>query len=287
MAAPGAEAAYARALTESGAGRETLSVQSAVGALETQLRVIRALILRETKARYGEHKIGFLWALIEPALMVTVFVAFFAAMNAPTVSNMPIVPFMITGIVPFTMFRDSMGQMQGALASNRNLLGFPQVTTFDVILARGLLEGATLLCVFALMLGIAHVLGFEIRCEDPLGVLVVCALLTMIGMGMGFLLASVSPILPSMRQVGTVAFGRPLFLTSGLFYTADSLPMPFREYLLWNPLLHLLELQRDRFFHEFETPHGSWIYAVSWSVGLFAVGLTVHQAMRKRAIVGL
>ncbi len=287
MSAPAVEAARARALIDSGAGREPVTPAAIAGALGTQARVIRALILRETKARYGEHKLGFLWALIEPALMVTVFVAFFSAMNSDTISNMPIVAFMITGIVPFSMFRDSMAQMQGSLAQNRNLLGFPQVTTFDVILARGLLEGAILLCVFLLMLSLAHVLGFEIRCEDPLGVLTVCALLLLLGMGLGFIFASVSPVVPSVRQVGTVAFGRPLFLTSGLFYTADGIPMPFREWLLWNPLLHLLELQRSRFFHEFESTHASWTYAVSWSIGLFAFGLLTHQAMRKRAIVGL
>ena len=264
-----------------------LDLASVFAAAATQARVIRALMLRESKSRYGEHKLGFLWALLEPVLMVTLFVAVFSAMKADTIANMPLVTFMITGIVPFSLFKDTFAQMQNAVTGNRNLLGFPQVTTFDVIVARGLLDAAIILCVFVIMLMLARVFGFEWRCEDPLGVLAVCALITLLGMGMGFLFASLTPIVPSLKQVASLLFGRPLFLTSGLFFVAESVPPPVRDWLLWNPLLHMMELMRDRFFFEFATPHGSWGYAFTVSIGVFASGLLVHQAVRKRAVVGL
>jgi len=268
-------------------GAPPIGWSGVTGALATQCRVIRALILRETKSRYGEHKLGFLWALIEPTLMVILFVAFFALTRSSSVSNMAVVPFMITGIVPFSLFKDTMSQMQGAVTSNKALLGFPQVTTFDVVLARGILDTAVILCVLAIMLALAQLFGFEWRCEDPLGVLAVCGLLALTGMGFGFLFASIIPVVPSMRQVTSLVFGRPLFLSSGLFFTAESLPPPVREWLLWNPLLHMMELMRDRFFVEFVTGHGSWSYAGSFAVTTFVVGLLVHQAMRKRAVIGL
>lgn len=266
------------------AGTDLAGVSSAFA---TQCRVIRALMLRETQSRYGEHKLGFLWALLEPLLMVSLFVAFFALMHGDSVSGMPIVPFMITGIVPFNLFKETLNQMQTAVTANRSLLGFPQVTTFDVIVARGLLDVAVVLCVFLIMLMLARVFGVEWRCEDPLGALMVCGLLVMHGMGLGFIFASLSPVVPSMRQFGTLLFGRPMFLGSGLFFTAESLPTAVRDWLLFNPLLHLMELMRDRFFHEFATSHGSWSYAVTSAVVVFASGLLIHQAMQKRAVVGL
>ncbi len=260
---------------------------SVLQALSTQGRVINALVLRETKTRYGEHKLGFVWAFIEPTIMVTVFVAFFSMMQQDSQGAMPLVTFMITGILPFTIFREVMVQMQGAIAQNRTLLGFPQVTTFDVIVARGLLEFSVLSVVFVVMLFMVHILGYRVEVEDPLMLLWICVLMALFGTGIGFFFASITPLIPSVRQITTVALGRPLFLSSGLFYTAESLPGFIRDWLLYNPLLHMIEFGRSAFYYEFESTYASWSYVYSWVVCSLALGMTTHQAMRRRAIVGI
>ena len=247
------------------------------GALATQSRVIVALVLRETLSRYGQHKLGFLWALLEPVLMVLLFAGIMSSFRSGDPGGMPLVLFMITGFVPYMMVRDTMSQMQGAIVSNRTLIGFPQVTTFDLILARAVLECAVLALVFPLILGLAHVvLGQSVHVENPLGVL--AALL---------LLAALVPVIPSLRQISAVALGRPLFFASGLFFTAGSMPEPLRGWLLYNPVLHMIELLRSEFFVEFESPYGDWYYASLWAFGTLAFGMLVHQAVRRRAIVGL
>lgn len=265
-----------------------LRIADIQSALSTQARVIYALILRETKTRYGEHKLGFLWAVIEPLIMVAIFVAIFATIRSRSAGGgMPIAPFMLTGIVPFTLFRDSMTQMQGAIALNRMLFAFPQVTTFDVIFARGLLEVLLLSGVFVLLLFGMHLAGFDIRIERPLGVLAACGLLSLMGMGLGFIFASLSPFIPSMKQISGALMGRPLFLSSGVFFIAEDIPASIRDYLLYNPLMHMLELLRSAFFHEFESAYGNWSYATTWALCTFGLGLLVHQAMRRKAIIGL
>jgi len=159
-------------------------------ALSTQARVIWALILRETKTRYGEHKIGFLWALLEPVMMVAVFVGIFSTIRSDSPGGMPLVQFMLVGMVPFTLFRDTMQQMQGGINQNKQLFAFPQVTTFDVIIARGILEVLLLSGVFMMLLIGLHLGGWPISVERPLGVLAACGLLAMMGLGMGFAFAS-------------------------------------------------------------------------------------------------
>ncbi len=256
-------------------------------ALETQSRVIHALILRETMSRYGVQKIGFLWALLEPVLMVTLIVGFMSMARTDSPSGMPLVPFMITGFIPFFMFRNTMNQLKSAISSSRSLLGYPQVTTFDVIIARVLLEAGVMLLVFAVVLTMAHLLGYQFRIENPLGVLVVCLALMALGSGLGFVLAAVIPIIPSVGQVTGLVLGRPLFMASGLFFTASSVPDPYRTWLLYNPIFHLLELLRSYFFYEFESAYANWTYAGSWVAGTLAFGMLTHQALRRRAIVGL
>ena len=50
-------------------------------ALNVQGRVISALTLRETRARYGNSKLGFFWALFEPFAHVIVFIGIFSALG--------------------------------------------------------------------------------------------------------------------------------------------------------------------------------------------------------------
>ena len=170
-------------------------------AVSTQGRVLNALILRETKTRYGDHKIGFLWALIEPTVTVAVFAVIFSAMRQDQPSGMPLVPFMLVGFVCFSMFRDPMSAMQGAIGQSKQLLTFPQVTTFDVILGRGLLSVAVAFFVFVFLFFMVFLLGYEVRVERPLGILAVCLLLSIIGIGAGFFFASLIPLVPSLQQI--------------------------------------------------------------------------------------
>ena len=254
-------------------------------ALATQCRVLNALILRETKTRYGNYKIGFLWALIEPVVSVAVFVAIFSSMRSEGPGGLPIVPFMLVGFAGYALFKNPWGQMQGAIGASRNLLSFPQVTTFDVILARGLLELAISVFSLAFLLWMAWLVGQDVRVEKPLGFLAACALLATLGLGAGYFFASLEPLVPSLKNIAAQVLGRPLYFGSGLFYTAETVPPAIREYLLWNPVLHMIELLRSEFFFGFETTHGSWLYASSWSVGFLALGLVTHRATRKKAIV--
>jgi len=180
------------------------------GAFETQARVIYALIMRETLSRYGDHKLGFTWAILEPLFFIGVVAGVLGMMRSDSPGGMPIVPFIITGFVPFMMFRNTMNQLKNAVSANRTLLGFPQVTTFDVMIARVLLESGVMLFVFAFILSMAHLVGYEIRIENPLGVLLVCVSLLMMGTGIGFVLGSITPVVPSVGQISGLLFGRPL-----------------------------------------------------------------------------
>ncbi|PID60224.1 MAG: hypothetical protein CSB44_10825 [Gammaproteobacteria bacterium] len=267
------------------APRAPIRIADVSSALRTQMRVIFALILRETKSRYGKHRIGFLWALLDPLIAVSILVVIFTALHQSDVNGMPLVLFMIVGYCFFSIFKDTHTQMQGAIAQSRPLLAFPQVTTFDAILARGLLAAAVALTVFIVLLFLANLAGHDVHIERPLGVLMVCLLMFMTSTGLGFVLASLSPIIPSIQQISQQVLGRPLFYASGLFFTIDSFPPEIADVLLYNPLLHMVELVRSEFFLEFETRHGSWLYASSWSVGMLALGLVMHKSLGGKAVV--
>jgi capsular polysaccharide transport system permease protein len=151
------------------------------GQIITHSRVIHALILREMKTRFGRTQLGYLWALIEPTLFVLIFLALYKLRGRETASGMPIALFLLTGAIPFIMFRDTLQRSMGAIQSNRPLLTFPQVTPIDLILGRALLEIATTLVAFALLVVIFAAISGPVKIADPLGVIMWLAVLGLLG----------------------------------------------------------------------------------------------------------
>lgn len=263
---------------------DAITPSAIMSALVTQARVVNALMLRETKTRYGRHKLGFFWIFIEPLFFVGLFLAFKLLVRSPTSGGMPDAYFIITGITPFLLFRQTMSSLANAIAGSRSLLAFPQVTTFDVMLSIVLLEFASLLMVFAILLvGCAAFFG-PYAIENPLLVLYGIMLLGISGTGLGMMFASLVPILPSIKNITNPLFGRPLFFTSGIFFTADMIPSGVREYVLYNPLLHMVEMIRSGFFVEFESQYIDHRYALLFATCLLLTGLLMHQSMRNHAI---
>jgi capsular polysaccharide transport system permease protein len=258
-----------------------------LGAFATQGRVVHAIMLREIKSRFGRQKLGYLWAVLEPAAFVSLFALLFAYGRQTAPSGMPVVPFMITGFAPFILFRSTMTQTLGAIETNRILLTFPQVTPFDLVFARALLELATLTVVFFLLVAAAHGLGFDVKIEDPLAVLFALGCLAMTGAGVGAFCAALAPFVRSLPMIVSLVAGRPLFFVSGLFFTAEMLPGSVRDILLMNPLLHMIEWLRSAFFVEFESRYASLEYALGTALFALFFGLLMLRGLRKRILAAV
>ena len=252
-----------------------------VEALKVQARVIHALMLREMKTRYGKHKLGFFWALTEPVFFIGMFAVFYTLMGRSSQNGMPVLSFLLTGILGYMLFRDTMQQTIQSVGANRALLTFPQVTLFDLVLARVLVEFAVSLVVFALLVAAAIVMREEVRIENPLGVVSVLVLFSLLGTGLGVGFCALTNKFPSVQQVLSVLLGRPLFFTSGLFFTAESLPYDVRDILLWNPLLSLTALLRSFYFFGFESQYVQIQYSLYWVFGSLAWGLLMLSAFRR------
>ena len=264
---------------------EKITLPDVSAALKVQFRVVFALMLRDAKTRYGRHKLGFFWIFVEPVMLVMLFLAFKLMINGGNSSHgMPDALFMVTGLIPFFLFRQCMNSLSNAIKGARNLLGFPQVTTLDIILATMLLELATCLFVFAVMISSIAVLGGPETIENPLLVAYAFLLLFMTGSGMGMIFASVVPIVPAVKNITNPLFGRPLFFTSGIFFVPDMLPKSARDIVLYNPLLHMIEIMRSSYFVQYESVYINWHYAAIFAFGLFLTGLLAHQSLKNLAI---
>jgi ABC-type polysaccharide/polyol phosphate export permease len=83
--------------------REPRLTPSLFETLQTQLRVIHALIIRETRTRFGDSKLGYGWALLEPILHILMLSLVFAVMmrGRPPIGDEFFI-FYYTGIIRYS-----------------------------------------------------------------------------------------------------------------------------------------------------------------------------------------
>jgi capsular polysaccharide transport system permease protein len=242
-------------------------------ALGVHARVLFAIMIRETKTRYGRMRLGYLWALVEPMLFVGIFFAFFYMLGRPEVSGMPLLPFLITGASTFVLFRDAMTTGMTALTGNN-----------DLTIARGLLEMAThFTAALLLILATARFSG-PVQVENMLGATFwfFCAGLLGLGGGMGF--GALATLFPSVQQLVQVILGRPLFFISRLFFTTEMVPEEVLDLALLNPLLNITELVRSEFFKEFDSQHASRQYVMLFVLASLFLGMVTQLGLRRRIL---
>lgn len=250
-------------------------------ALVGQLEVVVALMLREIQTRFGAARLGYLWAVIEPVLWIATFWALFQLVGRTTPDDMEMSMFLATGLIPYMLFRKSADRAAHAVDANKGLLFYPQVRPLDLVIARTLLEVATLTVVFALLATASFLYIGDYVVDDWLTFLFGFALAGALGASLGLVLSALGVFFPVVERIqGPVM--RPLFWVSGILFTANGLPSVAREVVLYNPVLHAVEITRTGWFREYHSLYSSAAYPLAWIVSLTFFGLALERVARRR-----
>jgi len=239
-------------------------------------RVIGALILRETCARFGRAFGGYAWALAEPVGGIVLLSLAFALIAPKPPLGSSFMLFYASGIIPFMMYNSITTALLGALAANRGLLSYPAVRPQDVLFARAVLEGMTQATVAAAIL-VPLALMLPHRPEiDADRIALSLSLGFALGLGAGTLNAALAGFFATWRQVWSV-LNRPLFVVSGILFTARGLPPGLARIVSWNPITHVIECMREGLYGP--DPLGfvaaGYVLAVAAALFLAGAGLIV------------
>lgn len=249
--------------------------------LFVQWQVVHALILRETRTRFGAHQLGYLWALLGPISTIATFGVMMFVLGKTAPLGDDIVTFLATGFLPFMFFRSVTSSGAVAIGANKALLFYPQVHPLDLILARAGLETATLGVVFVSILGTTALWKQTLVVDNLLNVLMGLLLAGGLGAGLGLVLCAASVFSKVIEKVANLVL-RPIFWVSGVFFTANDLPPAARELILYNPVLHCTEMVRDGWYTSYSARYINIMYPLCWCIGLVFVGLTLERVARRR-----
>lgn len=202
------------------------------------------------------------------------FLIIFTVIRARSIPQVPVEMFLVTGFVPFFMFRNIIQQIISGVQANLALIAYKPVKPIHVFIARALLEICIYFSIFIIfMVGFGWFLDLPILPVNFLEVLIAFFGLALLGFAVGICLAFLSSELEYTQIF--ISYGINVFyFASAVLYPLWIMPNHIVELLLYNPVLQLLEMLRENYFPNYPLTNGiNFIYPFSIAVILLFIGL--------------
>lgn len=252
--------------------------------LSITLSVWKALVLRESLSRLFSRRAAWAWLLLEPLFHIGFMVFIFTVIRVRTVGGIDTALWLVLGFLGFFLFRRTSTQGTNAISANRSLFAYRQVKPVDTVLSRCLLEALLMLVVAALILAALALWGVKAWPHDPLAVLEAAVGLWLLGTGFGLVMSVATELVDELGNVVDMLM-TPMYLLSGVVVPLMAVPLPYRSWLMFNPVAHGLEALRLGFAPLYHAvPELSLAYLYGWALALIFLGLALQVRFQQRLV---
>jgi len=253
-------------------------------AFSIQADVLFAIAVREMNSRFSGYTFGNIWLVLEPLLMMVMFILIFGLRGRGEFGYVEPAVFVFAAFLPFKMlWQFTLKRILSAATGARGLLGFRQVRLFDMFVARALME-AGLFIVVGVVIGTAMWwLGFDPWPKEPLPVLGYAAVLWIFACAVGILGAVVSRVAMEVEKLINI-MTMPLLFLSAVFFPMTMVPQPYRDILAWNPLVHANELIREQWLPQYVSPVADFSYLGWWTILSLALAVSAYRLSWQRIV---
>lgn len=245
-----------------------------------QARSIFALMMRRIRTRYKESRAGYVWAIIEPIVWVFVIkLAIRSHAHTPPVGDSFEI-FVASGIVIARTWRSAVQQVLPYITRDRKRF-LPTLHRLDAAYAAWALEIATGGVALVIVFCILGMFGFSAQPGNLLMCVIVFLAMGVYSLAFALTFSIVLVIAPGLHHFKTIIL-MALFITSGFSFAVDRMDPNFREFLVWNPLLHCVEWFREAFFYGYECRSLDLVYLFSVTILGLTIGLAAERALRRK-----
>lgn len=251
---------YGPATAQAGVS-ERASLMSSFEFAGRNVRVIKALMIRETVTRFGREGLGFLWLIGEPLMFCIGVLVMWSLIKPEYEHGVRLGPFVMTGYMCLLLLRHQSAYSLGALQGNIGLLYHRQINVLSVYITRNLLEFLGSTAAFVVVYVVLIILGQVTAPKD--WSLLVGGWMIMCWTSTGFALSLSALSLRSEvmeRLVPLIQY--TLIPISGAFFMVEWIPDKYREPYLLLPFPHGIEMVRAGVFGEFVPTHFNAWYAI-------------------------
>ena len=272
--------------TRTAVGGDRRTTGRALAELIRTRKILAVLIRRDLKLRYADSMLGYVWTVLEPLMMGSIYWFVFTMIFHRSVGAEPYIIFLLAGLLPWMWFTNGLNEGIRSLTSQRRLIASTSLPRQIWVLrstgAKGVefLLSLPVLAAFCLF----YRPQFDVQLVlFPLGILIQLMLL----LGLALLLSPITMLVRDVEplvRVGT----RALFYASPIIYSLNdvlvtSLPSFVIGLYTLNPLTGILECYRAGFFPG-PVHWGAILAAALFAVLALVLGWTVFSRMERQVL---
>lgn len=251
---------------------------------QVQTRVLGALMLRELTTRFGRENIGFLWVMVEPLLFAGLVGVMWRVTKGPEEYGVAIVAFVATGYIPLVLFRSVVSRAVASFTANGSLMYHRQIKILDLILVRFLIELIGHMMAYLFIAVLLGSLGFFPWPYDFGLLMLGFAYYALFSFAIAIVVAPLSEMSEVMEKIIPVTTYL-MVPFSGAFFITSAMAPAARDFVLYSPPVHGMEMMRYGVFGPVIDPHYDFIYPLQFCLPCIAFGLLLCRIVRKRLVV--
>ena len=243
--------------------------------------VQKALFLRELTRRFTQSYIGLFWTFFEPFYQVAFLVILKVIIFGRESDNFDYIIFVSIAMTAFVMFKNILTSALGAFASNKNLFVYRQVKPIDTIFSRIMIELFLTSIVILIFSILAYYFNFNTNIENLVLVTFAYIWLLVFASALGIFFAILGTYTKVIAHIVGL-FMRGLILLSAIFYPLNIISPELREILLYNPLVHFMEMIHGAYFYTLNDHYVDYIYMMYWTLLPLTFGLWFYIRLENR-----
>ncbi|MCW1840029.1 ABC transporter permease [Prosthecomicrobium hirschii] len=247
---------------------------------------IKALFHRELMMS-SRGRLGFAGIFIEPLAFIVGMSLLRYEMNPAPPLGSSMMLFFLNGVVVFYCFNRTEADISASMTKNKVILAFPVITPFDIYATEFIMTMFVMLTIYHVFL-VSHnffIQGFYpdqvIWPKDILRVYFAILMAGLYGFVLGVFNASLEVFFPVWGKAYSIV-RRAQYLFSGKMFVVDYMPPTMREIIVWNPLMHPIELARSAFYSQYESKSVDLGYFFTTMLCIAVIGFALERFARKR-----
>lgn len=244
--------------------------------LEVQQAAVKALFLREIKTRFGKYRLGYLWAILEPTAHLLILLAIFGYIMHRNMPDISFPVFLLNGLIPYFLFSNISIRSIGAIEASLGLFNYRPVKPIDTIIARVILELLIYSGVYIILMAVVGLLGEEFSIANILVLIATWMLLIIFSFGMGLIFMVVGNAFPETEKFLPIII-KPLYFISCVMFPLHAIPKDYWPYLLWNPIVHVIELSRESVVSGYISDGASLSYLMFCALASLFLGMALYR----------
>jgi ABC-2 type transport system permease protein len=258
-----------------------------MAAVTRRRAIVWTLVQRDLRVRYSRSLLGYVWTVLDPLLMASVyFVVFtFIFKAGARVADRPYFLYLLSGLLAWQWFTASVNDTTKSLIQEARMVRSTNLPREIWVIRCVVAKGVEYLLSLPVLVG--FVIYYLVRGRVdldwelvffPLGMLLQFLLLV----GLGLILAPLTVLATDMQRVVRILL-RFMFYLSPVLYGTHALPEVLRLILVFNPLNGILSLYRGGLFER----GVSWFdvgVSTAITAALFLIGFWLFSRLERTVL---